>query len=230
MLRPKTDHRTHEINKNSMMLQHLATTKLPTRYGLFDLMAFEQGGIDHLALLPQGVQPREGALVRIHSECLTGDALGSQRCDCGQQLHAAMKKIAASDNAMLLYLRGQEGRGIGLGNKIRAYALQDQGVDTVTANHQLGFGSDQRDYAAAANILHHFGLHAIHLLTNNPAKVEALETLGVQVLSHQPLVIKPSALNKAYLSSKRDQMGHWLPQNRLPPRKTSVNPNPPKLK
>lgn len=212
------------------MLQHLATTKLPSRYGLFDLMAFVWAGTDHLVLLPQGVQPREGALVRIHSECLTGDALGSQRCDCGQQLHAAMKKIAASDNALLLYLRGHEGRGIGLGNKIRAYALQDQGADTVTANHQLGFGSDQRDYAVAADILHHFGLHAIHLLTNNPAKVEALETLGVRVLSHQPLVVKPSALNKAYLSSKRDQMGHWLPQNRLPPRKTSVNPNPPKLK
>jgi len=197
-----------------------------------EVVAFrpDDGGPEHLALVIGDPSRAGPVLVRLHSACLTGDVLGSLKCDCGPQLHAALRAIAANPGGgVLLYLQ-QEGRGIGLLNKLRAYALQDQGVDTVTANHQLGFGSDQRDYAAAANILHHFGLSQIHLLTNNPAKVEALETLGVQVLSHQPLVIKPSALNKAYLSSKRDQMGHWLPQNRLPPRKTSVNPNPPKLK
>ena len=195
-----------------LMLNHLATTTLPTPHGSFALSAFREqaSGLEHLALATT-TAPTSGALVRLHSECLTGDALGSLRCDCGPQLQAALAMIAASQNGLLLYLRGHEGRGIGLGNKIRAYQLQDQGANTLEANHQLGLPTDQRDYAAAIAMLGHFQLTEIRLLTNNPAKLDALTQAGIKVESSQRLQVGSNPLNQAYLGTKRDLMGHLLP-------------------
>jgi GTP cyclohydrolase II len=148
-------------------------------------------------------------LIRLHSECLTGDVLGSLRCDCGQQLDAALELIAQAPAGVLLYLP-QEGRGIGLANKIRAYALQDEGLDTVDANLALGLPVDRRDYAAAANILHSLGLSQVRLLTNNPLKEAALERHGIHVAERVPLTIPPNSVNQHYLRTKADRMGHLL--------------------
>lgn len=170
----------------------------------------------HVALLPVGTDGAvrapaadHAALVRIHSQCLTGDVLGSMRCDCGEQLRQAMARINAEGHGALVYL-SQEGRGIGLTNKIRAYALQDEGVDTVEANVQLGFPPDLRDYAVAGQILRHLGLLRVRLLTNNPEKVAALQHLGVEVLQRVAIEAEPSADNRRYLQTKRDRMGHML--------------------
>lgn len=154
--------------------------------------------------------PTDGCLVRIHSECLTGDVFGSQRCDCGDQLSRALSRIMAEGAGVILYLH-QEGRGIGLANKVRAYALQDQGVDTVDANLQLGFGADLRDYRAGAQILCDLGIKSVRLLTNNPKKVQALESFGIRVIDRQPLVSTVDEHNAEYLKTKRDRMGHLLP-------------------
>ena len=147
--------------------------------------------------------------MRLHSECLTGDVLGSLRCDCGQQLDAALTLMADADAAVLLYLP-QEGRGIGLANKIRAYALQDQGLDTVDANLALGLPVDRRDYAAAAQVLRSLGLYRVRLLTNNPLKSEALQRHGIQIVERVPLTIPPNNINRRYLRTKADRMGHLL--------------------
>ena len=174
-----------------------------------EIVAFRlPGGPEHLALLigdPYGTTP----LVRLHSSCLTGDLLGSLKCDCGDQLHAALHAIAESGGGILLYLQ-QEGRGIGLINKLRAYALQDQGFDTVDANLRLGFEIDEREFALAANMLKALGFGTIRLLTNNPAKVTGLEAEGITVSERLPLKAGEGAHNEAYLRTKRDRTGHML--------------------
>ena len=175
-------------------------------------------GVEHLALV-RG-EPAAGALVRVHSECLTGDALGSLRCDCGEQLRAAIALIGASPSGALIYLRGHEGRGIGLANKIAAYALQDQGLDTAQANSALGFAPDTRDYRVAADILRAIGLDDVRLLTNNPLKGAALRRHGVAVREDVPLILPANLHNAGYLATKRDKMGHRLPEAKatdLPP-------------
>ncbi|MBV9328176.1 MAG: GTP cyclohydrolase II [Chloroflexi bacterium] len=192
-----------------VVLQAEAT--LATRSGAFKIAVFNvEGAPGEVAALTRG--PLHGdaiPLVRLHSECLTGDVLGSLRCDCGQQLDAALDLIASAPSGVLLYLP-QEGRGIGLANKIRAYALQDQGLDTVDANLALGLPVDRRDYAAAAHILLSLGLRQVRLLTNNPAKSAALEKHGVQVVERVPLAVPPNPINVDYLRTKADRMGHLL--------------------
>lgn len=190
-------------------LEQAAVSQLPTQYGVFEIVVFLEHatGKEHLALLvrPWGDAP----LVRLHSECLTGDALGSLRCDCGPQLQAAQQMIAVEGGA-IVYLR-QEGRGIGLANKIRAYALQDGGLDTVDANLHLGFGVDLRDYQIAAQILQQLGIGRVRLLTNNPLKVAALEKHGVAVAERVPIVVRANPYNSHYLETKRSRLNHMLP-------------------
>lgn len=183
--------------------------RLPTRYGEFTAYVHED---QHLALVygdPAALGADAPPLVRLHSECLTGDVLGSLRCDCGLQLDRALREIVESGHGVLLYLR-QEGRGIGLHNKIRAYALQDEGLDTVEANEQLGLPADARDYAVAAGMLEALGVRRLRLLTNNPRKLEELERHGLEVVERLPLVVPPSAENESYLATKRAKLGHLL--------------------
>ncbi|QTX05338.1 GTP cyclohydrolase II [Agromyces archimandritae] len=182
-------------------------TMLPTVHGEFRVRAYRDRmtGADHLAII--GGTPGDGALVRVHSECLTGEALGSLKCECGPQLTAALEEVQ-EHGGVVVYLRGHEGRGIGLVNKLRAYALQEQGLDTLDANVALGLPIDARDYAAAAGILHDLGVDRVRLLTNNPEKVRQLEAHGVDVAERVPLVVGVGALNTAYLETKRDRMGH----------------------
>jgi GTP cyclohydrolase II len=189
-----------------------AEATLPTRFGAFTITVFHvEGAPGEIAALWRGPLHDEATppLVRLHSECLTGDVLGSLRCDCGQQLDAALQLIAQAPAGVVLYLP-QEGRGIGLANKIRAYALQDQGLDTVDANLALGLPVDRRDYAAAAHVLRSLGLRQVRLLTNNPLKSAALELHGVQVVERVPLAVPPNPVNQGYLRTKADRMGHLL--------------------
>jgi GTP cyclohydrolase II len=189
----------------------LAQATLPTRFGDFNVSVFEVEGTprEAVALVHGELRDDVVPLVRLHSECLTGDVLGSLRCDCGQQLDAALELIAEAPAGVLLYLR-QEGRGIGLANKIRAYALQDTGLDTVDANLALGLPVDRREYASAAAILRQFGLRRVRLLTNNPLKHAALELHGIQVVERVPIAIPPNDINSGYLRTKADRMGHLL--------------------
>jgi GTP cyclohydrolase II len=189
----------------------LAKAVLPTRSGTFNVAVFVVDGMpgEVLALMRGPLHGDVTPLVRLHSECMTGDVLGSLRCDCGQQLSAALALIATAGSGVLLYLP-QEGRGIGLANKIRAYALQDQGLDTVDANLALGLPVDRREYASAAAILRELGLRQVRLLTNNPAKSAALEKHGVRVEERVPLTVPPNAVNQRYLRTKADRMGHLL--------------------
>lgn len=177
---------------------------LPSRFGDFKVKAFKEGPKEHLAIYkaPLGETP----IVRIHSECLTGDALGSLRCDCRDQLHFALETIN-EHGGMVIYLR-QEGRNIGLLNKINAYALQDTGHDTISANHQLGFAADERTYEIVHEILEHFGIDRVRLLTNNPEKIKALA--GIEVVERLPIITDTNMHNENYLSVKRDRMGHLL--------------------
>jgi GTP cyclohydrolase II len=194
-------------------LEFLAEAKLPTPFGVFRARVYRDAadGKEHVALTFGEALPPGGApLVRIHSECLTGDALFSLRCDCGFQLHAALEMIAQEGCGALLYLR-QEGRGIGLGNKIRAYALQDEGVDTVEANHQLGFPADIRDYRVAVTLLRELDLTRVRLMTNNPAKLDALRHDGIEIVERVPLVRGRNPYNAAYLDAKALKLGHLLP-------------------
>ena len=193
------------------LIRRVAEASLPTRYGDFLAVAYKSA-IDpdeHVALIRGELDGDRPVLVRVHSECLTGDVFHSLRCDCGEQIDLAMKAIADESRGVFLYMR-QEGRGIGLHNKIRAYALQDQGLDTVEANEALGFESDIRDYGIGAQILADIGVRNIRLLTNNPRKVIGLEGYGLQVVETVPIVCKPNPRNRRYLETKREKMGHLL--------------------
>lgn len=197
--------------REEILVRAVAEADLDTDEGRFRTYVFEDDadGREHLALVFGDINSSSPPFVRIHSECLTGDVFGSRRCDCGGQLTQAMKQIVTAGNGVLLYLR-QEGRGIGLGNKLRAYELQDQGHDTVEANVRLGFAPDARDFAVAAKILEHFGIQSVKLLTNNPNKLETLEQFGISVVERVPLLIPPNEFSRDYLSTKREKLGHLL--------------------
>jgi 3,4-dihydroxy 2-butanone 4-phosphate synthase/GTP cyclohydrolase II len=192
------------------LIKRVAVSRLPTRFGTFRVVVYESlvDGHHHVALV-QGSAGGGARLVRVHSQCLTGDVFGSQRCDCGEQLEAALQRIDREGAGAFLYMR-QEGRGIGLANKLRAYELQDMGLDTVDANLKLGFAPDLRDYGVAAQILRDLGYSKIRLLTNNPRKIEALRGYGVDVVAREPLEIAPNAANARYLATKRERLGHLL--------------------
>ena len=197
--------------RNERLVRRIATASLPTEHGPFQVFAYESV-IDretHVALVRGDVRDGWGIMVRVHSRCLTGDVFHSSRCDCGQQLHAAMKRIARENRGVLLYLN-QEGRGIGLANKIRAYELQDQGLDTVQANERLGFKPDQRDYGIGAQILGDLGVRSMRLLTNNPRKFIGLEGYGLSVAESLALEVPTSDVARGYLKTKKDKLGHKL--------------------
>lgn len=189
------------------MIEHIATAKVPTKWAEFACHAYRRSdGVEHLALVLGRLS--DAPLVRVHSECLTGDVFASERCDCGAQRDLALERIATEGAGALIYLRGQEGRGIGLGEKIRAYALQENGYDTVDANLALGHPADARDYSDAADILRHLGTTSVRLLTNNPDKTAALTSSGIDVAARVPIVIAATATNAVYLDTKRERMGH----------------------
>jgi len=193
------------------VVERVASVNLPTEYGDFRLHAFENpiSKETHIALVRGEIGSGQDVLVRVHSECLTGDAFRSMRCDCGPQLDEALRRIAIEGRGVLLYLK-QEGRGIGLANKIRAYGLQDQGLDTVEANERLGFKADQRDYGIGVQILRELGVQSMRLLSNNPRKLVAIEGYGLSVTEWLPLEIPPSASSLKYLTAKRNKLGHVL--------------------
>jgi len=194
-----------------MSVRFIETCRLPTPFAVFEMHGFEdtETGQEHVALTLGDVSDGESVLARTHSECLTGDALFSMRCDCGYQLNEAMRNIAEEGRGILLYLR-QEGRGIGLLNKIRAYHLQDQGADTVEANERLGFAADLRDYSMCQGILGHLNITKLKLMTNNPRKVKALTEFGVDITERVPLQVGENPHNEGYLATKADKLGHWL--------------------
>jgi 3,4-dihydroxy 2-butanone 4-phosphate synthase/GTP cyclohydrolase II len=197
--------------RHEKLVQKVATAKLPTKYGDFTAIAYKSDidNDEHLALVMGDVEARKPVLVRVHSECLTGDIFGSLRCDCGEQIIQSIKRIAEEGCGVLLYMR-QEGRGIGFHNKICAYELQDKGLDTIEANLSLGFEPDLRDYGIGAQILVDLGLHKIRLITNNPKKVIGLEGYGINVMETVPIIIPPNPHNRRYLETKQKKMGHNL--------------------
>ncbi len=197
--------------RHDNLVRCVAQTRLPTVYGEFRTRAYEHTltGEHHIALIMGGVKQDQPILVRLHSECLTGEVFSSLRCDCGDQLRRAQTIIAQEGTGVILYLR-QEGRGIGLFNKLKAYALQDQGLDTVEANIHLGFDPDPRDYSVAAQILFDLGIEKVRLLTNNPRKVKGLEDYGLEVTERVPLVVPANRQNRHYLRTKQEKMGHLL--------------------
>ena len=198
-------------DKDKLSVRVVALAELPTRFGNFHIIAFENNhdGKEHVAITKGDVIGAHDVPVRLHSECLTGDALGSLRCDCRDQLEAALKTIGQMERGMVLYLR-QEGRGIGLTNKIRAYSLQDQGLDTVEANHALGFRDDERDYAVAAQMLQALKIDSVQLMTNNPRKIDQLQQYGIQVSDRIPHIMEPNAHNRFYLETKASKSGHMI--------------------
>jgi 3,4-dihydroxy 2-butanone 4-phosphate synthase/GTP cyclohydrolase II len=199
------------------LIEEVARTRLPSAFsvhGDFEVRAFQSliDGTEHLALIHG--QLTDTALVRVHSECLTGDALGSLRCDCGPQLQQSLKQISSSSGGVLIYMRKHEGRGIGLVNKLKAYALQDQGLDTVEANRHLGFQADLRQYGLGAQILKTLGIKKIRLLTNNPRKVVGLEGYGLEIIERVPIQVPSNPHNERYLQTKREKLGHALPDEK----------------
>jgi 3,4-dihydroxy 2-butanone 4-phosphate synthase/GTP cyclohydrolase II len=198
--------------KNERLVTKGAIARLPTRHGQFTAHVYRSilDGIEHIALVKGEVRDRENVLVRVHSECVTGDILGSLRCDCGQQLENALARIGREEVGVVLYLRNQEGRGIGLTDKLRAYALQDEGLDTVQANEKLGLPVDARTYDVGAQILTDLGLTTIRLLSNNPAKIHGLEDYRLRIVERVPLLTTPTCENQAYLRTKQAKLGHIL--------------------
>jgi 3,4-dihydroxy 2-butanone 4-phosphate synthase/GTP cyclohydrolase II len=197
--------------KQELLIEKGVEVDLPTEYGHFHLIPFLQkaNGMEHMALIKGTWNEDEPILVRVHSSCATGDILGSMRCDCGDQLHKAMQMVEAEGKGVIVYLN-QEGRGIGLMNKIKAYKLQEQGLDTVDANIHLGFEPDERDYGVGAQILRSLGVHKMRLMTNNPVKRIGLEAYGLEIVENVPIEIKPNQYNERYLRTKKERMGHNL--------------------
>jgi GTP cyclohydrolase II len=205
---------THDcegVGAPKVCVRVMGVAQLPSRLGSFEIVAFwnNRDAKEHVAMIHGDVLGREDVPTRIHSECLTGDVMGSLRCDCRDQLEYALRDIGRMDRGILLYLR-QEGRGIGLINKIRAYALQDEGLDTVEANQALGFGDDERDYAIAAHMLQSLTVKSVRLITNNPDKIEQLTRYGVPVSGRIPHIIPPNAHNRFYLETKAKRSGHYI--------------------
>jgi 3,4-dihydroxy 2-butanone 4-phosphate synthase / GTP cyclohydrolase II len=197
--------------KRDSLIEEIVRVDMPTRYGHFKLVAFQEKNTsnEHLALIKGTWEPGEPVLVRVHSSCFTGDILASMRCDCGEQLHQAMEMVEAEGKGAILYMN-QEGRGIGLVNKLRAYRLQEQGMDTVEANLHLGFQMDQRDYGVGAQILRHLGITKLRLISNNPKKRVGLIGYGLEVVENVPLIVCPNPHNERYLRTKRDKLGHEI--------------------
>ncbi len=187
----------------------VAKVKFPTKFGQFDLYGFSEAGTEkvHTVMVKGEIEEMTACPVRVHSECHTGDVLGSMRCDCGEQLEASLKYIAREGRGALIYLK-QEGRGIGLLNKLKAYSLQDEGLDTVEANEFLGFPAEARDYAAGAAIIRALGIKSVVLLTNNPDKVKKLSEQGIQIVKREPVITEPNQYNEFYLETKKLRMGH----------------------
>ena len=196
-----------------MSVELISSCRLPTQFGDFQMLGFwdEENSKEHIALTMGDLESQESVLARVHSECLTGDALFSQRCDCGAQLEHAMQEIAKQGTGVILYLR-QEGRGIGLLNKVKAYALQDAGADTVEANESLGFGADLRDYSVCGSMLEQLNVKSVRLMTNNPKKVEALQALGILVTERLAIETGQTPHNTKYLATKAGKLGHLLDQ------------------
>ncbi|MYS37123.1 3,4-dihydroxy 2-butanone 4-phosphate synthase/GTP cyclohydrolase II [Streptomyces sp. KhCrAH-43] len=198
---------------NEPTVRREAEVRLPTRFGAFTAYGYRStvDGVEHVALVHGDLGDGEDVLVRVHSECLTGDIFASERCDCGPQLHASMERITDEGRGVVVYLRGHEGRGIGLLSKLRAYELQERGVDTLDANLELGLPADARDYAAGAQILKDLGVHSLRLMTNNPDKTAAITRHGLTVTGREPMPVQAGEHNLRYLRTKRDRMGHDLP-------------------
>ena len=192
------------------MIELIGEAQLPTDHGTFTARAYAYRGTEHVALVYGQLDTADPVIVRVHSECLTGDVFGSLRCDCGPQLDQALRTVASRGVGVVIYLRGHEGRGIGIGNKLAAYRLQESGADTVDANTALGLPVDSRAYDVAALILADLGVKRILLLTNNPAKQRGLEAAGLDVVERVPLVVPPNPINIRYLQTKRDRLGHLL--------------------
>src|SRR5512140_2670124 len=211
LLATEGDHECEGLGRDKICVRIVAMAELPSRFGDFHIVAFENNrdGKEHVAITKGDVIGASNVPVRLHSECLTGDVMGSLRCDCRDQLEAALKKIGRMEKGVVLYLR-QEGRGIGLINKIRAYSLQDQGLDTVEANLALGFRDDERDYAIAAHMLHSLDVRSVKLMTNNPRKIGEIERYGVKVTGRIPHVIPPNEHNRFYLETKANRSGHLI--------------------
>ena len=205
------DHECEGIGSKKVCVKVMGVADLPTRYGDFRIIAFwnNRDAKEHVAIVRGNILDAENVPTRLHSECLTGDAIRSLRCDCRDQLEFALEKIGSYDKGLLLYLR-QEGRGIGLVNKVRAYGLQDQGLDTVEANLALGFRDDERDYAIAAHMIGSLTVRSIRLMTNNPKKIAQLTQYGIRVGNRIPHVMPPNPHNRFYLETKRDRSGHWI--------------------
>ena len=211
ILKVQADHDCPGLGDKRICVKIVAIADLPTRFGRFQVLAFwnNRDGKEHIAIMHGNVIGRRDVPTRVHSECLTGDALGSLRCDCRDQLEVSLRAIARLPFGLVLYLR-QEGRGIGLVNKMRAYALQDRGLDTVEANIALGFRDDEREYSIAAHMLKSIGVESVLLMTNNPRKVEDLSRFGIHISGRLPHVIPPNEFNRFYLETKRDKSGHIL--------------------
>jgi GTP cyclohydrolase II len=211
LLETEADHECEGLGKDRVCVRLVAMAELPTRFGQFHIVAFENNrdGKEHVAITKGDVIGAANVPVRLHSECLTGDVMGSLRCDCRDQLEAALKKIGKMETGVVLYLR-QEGRGIGLINKIRAYSLQDEGLDTVEANLALGFRDDERDYAVAAHMLMSLKIRSVRLMTNNPKKIDQLERYGIQVNGRIPHIMEPNEHNRFYLETKANKSGHMI--------------------